>query len=593
MKLNIFLTVHQFLPEYFSGTEILTLGVAKELVRRGHRVSVLTGFPGRNDLPELARFDEYEIDGIDVYRFHHAFVPMAGQRVLSEIEYNNRMAARYFAQLLQRIKPDIVHFFHFSRLGTSLVDVAAAAGVPAYYTPTDFWSVCRTAQLMLTDGRVCGGPSRYGGNCVKHIASLANGTRGERIAKFVPDIMADAVVKLTISGVLPNYEHCQDVAAVGQRKSFNVARLNALHGIVAPTRMMSEKLIANGVDGRLISQSGYGIDIAGYRNRTRKIGESDAITFGFIGTLQRHKGCHVLVDAFTQLGSGRAKLRIYGNTTDAPDYIDSLQRMAACVNSIELCGTFPNGEIAEVLDGLDVLVVPSIWFENSPLVIHSALAAKCPVIASDFPGMSEVVRHGWNGLTFRPGDVQSLYEQLIRLVNDPTLIESLSANCAQPKSVREYVDELLSLYANHHLAVAGRGEIAGRQTIKPLENYALSGYVSGWSIVDFDAPLSVSILKDGILLGQTDEFIPRPDVRDELRKHWNHIKTEHVGFIVTFPLDTIRAKAVLQIEAKDGRVIELPLNGFTRGNAVHISGGDFFAIDEERFEKADKATAVG
>jgi glycosyltransferase involved in cell wall biosynthesis len=86
--------------------------------------------------------------------------------------------------------------------------------------------------------------------------------------------------------------------------------------------------------------------------------------------------------------------------------------------------------------------------------------------------MSEVVRDGWNGLTFPASDIQSLYAQLIRLVNDPTLIESLSANCSLPKSTGEYVDELLSLYTNRNSVVAGRREIADRQTIKPLENYA-------------------------------------------------------------------------------------------------------------------------
>ena len=120
--------------------------------------------------------------------------------------------------------------------------------------------------------------------------------------------------------------------------------------------------------------------------------------------------------------------------------------------------------------GLDALIVPSLWYENTPLVIYSALAAKRPVIASDFPGMSEVVRHDWNGLTFPAGDIQSLHAQLTRLLNDPTLIESLSANCSMPKSTGEYVDELLSLYANRHSVVPGRGEIADRQAIKPLEN---------------------------------------------------------------------------------------------------------------------------
>jgi glycosyltransferase involved in cell wall biosynthesis len=139
------------------------------------------------------------------------------------------------------------------------------------------------------------------------------------------------------------------------------------------------------------------------------------------------------------------------------------------MHTIEFRGTFPNDRVAAVLAGLDVLIVPSIWYENTPLVIYSAFAAKCPVVASDFPGMSEVVRDGWNGLTFPAGDIQSLYAQLTRLLNDSTLIESLSANCSLPKSTREYVDELLSLYADRHSVAAGRGEIVDRQTIEPSE----------------------------------------------------------------------------------------------------------------------------
>lgn len=467
MALNILLTVHQFFPEYFSGTEILTFGVAKELIRRGHRVSVFTAFPARVSIPDSERFDEYKVDEIDVFRFRHSPVPMGDQTVVSELEYNNRLAARYFAALLLRTKPDVAHFFHLSRLGMGLVDAATAAAVPAYFTPTDFWSVCPTSQLMLPGGRVCRGPTRYAGNCVKHIASLRLGTRG---AKYVPDIVADAIVKLTLSGVLPNYPNSFEVAAVGRRKSFNLARLNALHGIVSPTQLMTKVLTANGVESQLITQSGYGIDLAGYRSRVRKHREAGVLTIGFIGTLSPHKGCHVLIDAIRHIGSDRVKLRIYGNPKDFPDYFDDLQRRAAGFDAIEFCGTFPNGRVTDVLDGLDALVVPSLWYENLPLVILSALAAKCPVIVSNFPGMTEAVRDGWNGLVFAPGDVHGLSEKLTRLIDDPALLELLSTNCARPHSIAEYVDDLLALYANRHSAVAGREEIIpGRQTLIPLE----------------------------------------------------------------------------------------------------------------------------
>ena len=75
--MKILLTAHQFLPDYFSGTEILTYSVAKELISRGHEVIVFTGYPARVALPDSERFDSYRYEDIEVYRFHHAFVPMA------------------------------------------------------------------------------------------------------------------------------------------------------------------------------------------------------------------------------------------------------------------------------------------------------------------------------------------------------------------------------------------------------------------------------------------------------------------------------------------------------------------------------------
>ena len=142
--MKILLTVHQFFPDYFAGTEVLTLSVAKNFLQRGHEVSVYTGYPAKEILSDDARFDMYEIEGVRVYRFHHGLAPMGGQRVLSEMEYDNRLSAGYFLKLLDETAPDVVHFFHFSRLSAALIDVARHKQIPAYYTPTDFWSVCPT-----------------------------------------------------------------------------------------------------------------------------------------------------------------------------------------------------------------------------------------------------------------------------------------------------------------------------------------------------------------------------------------------------------------------------------------------------------------
>ena len=171
-----------------------------------------------------------------------------------------------------------------------------------------------------------------------------------------------------------------------------------------------------------------------------------AFRVGFVGMLAQHKGCHILIDAFQALPPGRAVLKIYGNTEGYPEYSAKLKRLAGNHGAIEFCGVFPNSKIAEVMADLDVLVVPSLWYENTPLVLYSAQAAHCPVVASDFPGISEVIRDEVNGLLFEAGNVAALVKQLSRLIDEPDLAARLSANSQQPKSTATYVDELLSIW---------------------------------------------------------------------------------------------------------------------------------------------------
>lgn len=445
--MKILLTVHQFVPEYFSGTEVLTLSVAKGFLQRGHEVCVYTGHPAKERLPDGQRFDAYEIEGIPVRRFHHGFVPMGDQQVLSELEYDNHLSAGYFSALIDEIAPDVLHFFHFSRLSSSLVDVARRKRIPAYYTPTDFWAVCPTTRLLLDDGRMCPGTSRHAGNCLKHVAALTRCKSRARLVGFVPTLAADLLACLAKSPVRGRWPFRDDIAGLSRRMPMNIMRLNALNGIVSPSRLMTEVLTRSGVDARLIRQSAYGIDMAGFgAARACTYAGQRPLVLAYIGTLAQHKGCHVLIDAFRRLDTDAMKLRIYGNLCDFPDYAHRLQHMSAGCDGIEFMGTFPNTEIAQVLSEADALVVPSVWYENTPLVVHSALAARRPVIASDFPGITEVVENGVNGLTFAPRDADALAQCLKRLYDEVGLLNRLSANCAPPKSVGAYVDELLALY---------------------------------------------------------------------------------------------------------------------------------------------------
>lgn len=450
--MKILLTVHQFVPDYASGTEILTLSVAKELLRRGHEVFVFTAFPAQHLAEPIQsddlRLDHYEIEGIVVYRYYHTMQPTANQAVVTEIEYNNHLADHFFSEIIQIIQPDIIHFFHLSRLGTGLIDIANKKSILAYLTPTDFWIFCLTNQLLLNNGKPCMGPTMSSGNCVKHLAMLS----GEPAAKkyqLIPTPLIDIALTLTKNFLPAIHPMGYEMQALINRREFNVTRVNTLKAIFSPNKWMTQMLRRNGVNAQLIRSSAFGIDIAGYESGS-KIRTDMARTIGFVGTLSHHKGCHILIQAFKQLNHPNLCLKIYGNYNRPPDYSPEycaeLQVLAGDNKSIQFCGTFPNTEIVNVLNGLDVLVAPSLWYENTPLVVYSALAAHCPVLASDFPGMSEVVLHEQNGLVFPAGNSNVLAEQLRLLATVPDLLPRLSKNCKPPKSSMEYVNELVAKY---------------------------------------------------------------------------------------------------------------------------------------------------
>ena len=144
--------------------------------------------------------------------------------------------------------------------------------------------------------------------------------------------------------------------------------------------------------------------------------------------------------------SAGATLRICGGLDDFPDYSAAILAAIDSDPRVNLAGRFPNERMADELSRIDVLVVPSIWYENAPLVVYSALAAGVPVVATDLGGLSETIVHGRNGLLFEPGNPAALAAELNRLATEPGLLARLGGTAVEPRSVADSVDEFLELY---------------------------------------------------------------------------------------------------------------------------------------------------
>ncbi len=443
--MKIILTVHQFFPEYRSGTEVLTYSVAKELQRLGHDVKVFTGYPAAKSVPLNERFDRYVHDGIEVFRYNHTYEPLPGQKVIMELDYNNRVVHGYFKQLLLDEKTDIVHIFHLTRLSASVIDACKEVGVPVVMTPTDFWLTCITCQLRMPDNSLCTGPSRGSVNCVKHIAQQNNLDIYERIVRKIPNWALGLATFFINRGINLEPHFSPEVRALVNRKSFLQTRMNQLDQLFLPTKIMQRMLVTNGLKEEKTRLLPFGINIDDeISNPPHQSGQK--LVLGYVGTISEHKGVHVLIKAVHRLANKDIEVRIYGKSDDFPGYTAELRSIFEGDERIKFCGTFPNHEIGMIMSSLDALVVPSIWYENTPLVVYSAQAAGCPVIASDMPGIAEVIHDGVNGFLFEPGNVSALVLVLQKILHGEGILERLRQNAVKPMSLQEYTAEVMLSY---------------------------------------------------------------------------------------------------------------------------------------------------
>jgi glycosyltransferase involved in cell wall biosynthesis len=315
-------------------------------------------------------------------------------------------------------------------------------------------------QLRLPDGSLCEGPTAFAANCVRHVVEVSQPAELTSRLRVLPNAAVAAGVVAIQNGLLPERWYSPLVRALAGRPEFIRQRLNMVDRILAPTHLMESMLTRNGIHRSRIAYVPYGVELAHIRRDTEK-GRGEKLRVGFIGTIVEHKGPALLIEAVRSLPADvPIALDIYGNTSEFPDFGAKLREMAGNDSRIAFKGTFPNDQIGNVFNTLDCLVVPSLWYENTPLVIYSAMASGCPVVATNLGGMSEAVTHNVNGMLFEKGNVAQLATHLRRLAEDRPFVQSLSARTKIPKSIPQYADDLERVYDEIR---------AGRATRSPAE----------------------------------------------------------------------------------------------------------------------------
>lgn len=443
--MNIAFFVHCFFPDHFYGTETYTLELARHYRNWGHQVTVVSAvFPGEPAKADL--ITRYEYQGIPVVCIDKNRLPDARVRDT----YYQPALRPVLAQVLDELKPDVVHVTHLINHTAVLLDIVRERGIPAYATLTDFFGFCLNNKLETAEGELCRGPSPSRINCLAcHLQAI------RRYSSASPWLRAAALPELApaVARLAPFAEKwpggfgkrlTQLVGDIAERPDTLTELYNRTYrAAVAPTRFLENAYRNNRLETPLHT-IWFGVDIDRCPKPKRPQGRLPVL--GFIGQIAPHKGTDLLVDAFLRLPPGSAELRIYGPEDQDRAYMARL-KASASGTPVRFPGTFDKEAMAGVLADIDLLVIPSRWYENSPLVLLNALATHTPVLIADVAGMTEFVEEGINGYYFRRGSVDDLEARLRALLKAPDTLARLSGTTRYERSVEMMAQDTFRIYS--------------------------------------------------------------------------------------------------------------------------------------------------
>ena len=464
--LSILYVVHGFPPDTWAGTEVYTLNLAKEIQRRGHRVTVLARVPAvRSEAdggPAEFSVSETAFEGLRVLRLtnrlEHEDIAQTYRRPAVE---------RRFREILERERPYLVHFMHLIHLSAGLVGAARGRGIATAITCHDFWSICARVQLIRPDGVRC--EENMGSGCFLCVKEKSYG----RIpALHRLDAAAGPLVDALASGMrhgrlLPESwrRRWDGFADLRARQPAVVGAYAAADLRISPSRFLRQKLVDTaGFDPETILYSDNGLATDPVRALAKRPDAQGRVRFGFVGSLVWYKGGETMLRAMKRLEGTRAVLNVHGDFRPESDpHHAALARLAG--GNVRFHGRFDNARLSEVYAEIDVLLVPSVWWENSPITIHEAFLTRTPVVASGIGGMAEFVRDGVDGLHFAAGNDADLAQKLRRFLDEPDLLARLGGD---PPAVKTIADDAAATEYRYRALCCVVREAPGEATSRTL-----------------------------------------------------------------------------------------------------------------------------
>ncbi len=389
--MKVLKVIHGFPPDYMAGSEVYSYHLVKELLNQGVETLVFTRV--ENEFDENYKVYDEKFENINLLR-----VNKPKRDYLYEDKFYDKNMDKIFKKYLEQIEPDIVHFGHLSHLSTNLIKIVKELNTPIVYTIHDFWLFCVKGQMINENAEICQNPS------VENCTQCSN---------YVVDS----------NKVKQSFNHMKEI-------------IDLVDVFISPSHTLKDFFIQQGVDSHKIRYLKYGFNTEKIAYNKKVFKQDSKINFGFMGRVIPTKGIKVLVETFKNLPD--ENLSIYGNI--------GVQKRFLETNNIVFKGAYDNNTINKVLSDIDVLIVPSLWYENAPLVIQEAFLAGVPVITSNIGGMAELVKDGINGFTFEVGDSKDLTSLIKKISDNPPILNNLQNSRDTVVDIKDDAKEIIKIY---------------------------------------------------------------------------------------------------------------------------------------------------
>ncbi|RZT97610.1 glycosyltransferase family 4 protein [Rivibacter subsaxonicus] len=320
----------------------------------------------------------------------------------------------WFADLIRALKPTVVHTHHYAHLGLEYLRVIKQVdpSIRIVMTLHEYMAICSNNGQMIKTGSF----------------KLCSRESYDDCRQCFPQKTAEDF---------------------WLRKHYFQSHFELVDQFVSPSEFLRQRYIAWGLKPEqiVVIENGQSDEPA---LEPRPLAEGETRNrFGFFGQINPFKGLHVVLEALSQMPKAERKkivLEVHGANLEqqAPEFQEKVKALAEPLikqGVVVWAGAYQPHELRTRMAGVDWVVVPSIWWENSPMVIQEAFVCGRPLLVSDIGGMREKVRDGIDGLHVSAGNVLAWQRTLLEA---PRSFGELSAGIQKPKSHQKIASAHLS-----------------------------------------------------------------------------------------------------------------------------------------------------